>query len=98
MFVGCRGNTDPNTGISASGRAWISTDVGIVRQIYDTYDTKIRPGIIISQTSDLLKSLRFLYENREIMKEMGLVGYMSAKKGFTWDTQMEQFENVFDEV
>lgn len=90
------GTPNPILEASACGRAWISTDVGIVSILNNITTTTIKPGFIIKNESELLEKLEILYKNRQIMKEMGLIGSMCCKKNFTWENQIKQFEKIFD--
>jgi glycosyltransferase involved in cell wall biosynthesis len=89
------GTPTPVLEASACGRVWVSTDVGIVRLIMDAADTKVKPGFIINNPSELLDKLKFLHENRDIMREMGSIGGICAKRAFSWDVQIKQFDVIF---
>ncbi len=89
------GTPNPILEASACGRTWISTNVGIVELLNNVSD-EIKPGIIIDNHNDLISNLRFLYENKNIMKKMGFNARKSVVENFSWDRQIVQFKNVFD--
>ncbi|QGR53989.1 glycosyltransferase [Moumouvirus maliensis] len=92
------GTPTPILEASASGRAWISTNVGIVGLINDACSDPIKPGLIINDDSELLPCLKYLYQNKNIMKQMGYNGWITTQKEFTWDTKIKQFHNVFKKI
>lgn len=92
------GTPNPILEASACGRAWISTDVGIVNLLNNITTITIKPGFIVNDTLELLEKLELLHKNRRIMKEMGLVGSMCCKKAFIWEHQVKQFEIVFNQA
>lgn len=92
------GTPNPILEASACGRAWISTDVGIVSVLNKVTTTPIKPGFIIKDSTELLEKLESLYKNRPLMKEMGLIGSMCCKKAFIWENQLKQFEVIFNQA
>lgn len=89
------GTPNPILEASSCGRAWVSTEVGIVRLLNDVYNEDIRPGIIIKNYIELLDKLKFLHLNRDIMRKMGQIGRKSVEKEFSWDIRIKQFHQIF---
>jgi len=92
------GTPNPILEAAACGKPWISTNVGIVNILNNITATTIKPGFIINDPSELLEKLEILHKNRAILREMGMIGSMCVKRGFTWDNQVKQFETVFNLV
>jgi glycosyltransferase involved in cell wall biosynthesis len=94
----CEGTPNPILEASASGRAWISTDVGIVRILYNSSSDDIKPGFIVSDKSEILDKLKFLHINRDIMSKMGEMGRNCIEKNFDWKNRVKQFDFAINEL
>lgn len=79
---------------SASGRAWVSTNVCGVDLLNNIVDNQIRAGIIINNCSELLDQLQFLYDNRDAMIKMGKIGRKIVEKEFSWKNKIKQFGTI----
>jgi glycosyltransferase involved in cell wall biosynthesis len=80
---------------SASGKCWISTNVGIVGELNNN---KYGPsGIIIDRSErELKKALLKLYNNRNILVNYGNNGRKSIENGWIWEQKVKQFYDFFD--
>lgn len=88
------GTPNPILEASATGRAWISTDVGIVRAMAND-STKGEPGLIISRSAHALRhAIETLNKNREKVLRMGEAGRSAIDNGWRWWQKMEQFRTV----
>jgi len=96
----CEGTPNQILEGSSSGRAFISTDVGIVSPLNNTIDPIGKPcGLIIGGTSeDLTSALNKLYDNRQMMVDMGKNGRNAVEKGWDWQNKTKQFYDLFNGV
>ena len=90
----------PNQILEASsmGKCWISTDVGIVRELNNTINN-CEAGIIINRNEkELEEALLKLYYNREFIINYGINGRKNIDFDWGWDKKVEQFYNFFDNL
>jgi hypothetical protein len=89
----------PNQILEASscGKCWISTNVGIVNELYKTIPDN-PCGMIINRTEkDLETALLYLYDNRNLIKLYGENGRMAIEKCWDWRIKVKQFFSLFDD-
>ena len=80
------------------GKCWISTDVGIVRELNNTINN-CEAGIIINRNEkELEEALLKLYYNREFIINYGINGRKNIDFDWGWDKKVEQFYNFFDNL
>lgn len=89
------GTPNPILEASSSGRAWVSTDVGIVRPLMNSCQIPHRPGLLISRkTLSLVHAIRYLDQNRSELVKMGSYGRRAVEKEWTWCHRVEQFRTA----
>lgn len=90
------GTPNPILEASACGRTWVSTSVGLVPLLQELATDSIKPGLVINRnTAELIRALRYLYENPDIMRKMGKMAHQIVRKHFSWETQIQQYDQVF---
>jgi glycosyltransferase involved in cell wall biosynthesis len=93
------GEGTPNQILEASscGKCWVSTNVGIVTPLYNTY--KNNPtGIIINRIkSELKQALSTLYNNRDMIVDFGKNGRRAIEKSWDWSIKSQQFYELFNQ-
>jgi hypothetical protein len=96
------GTPNPILEASATGRAWISTDVGIVSEINEDarrVGCKAPPGLIIPrQVSALRQAVIKLRDNRGLLETMGAVGRYVIEKRWQWGDKAEQYRDALHAV
>lgn len=92
------GTPNPILEASASGRTWISTDVGIVSLLYNSGKDNIKPGIIINEPDELLPNLKLLHENKKMMYAMGKIARENVAKDFSWDIRIKAYNKIFNVI
>lgn len=92
------GTPNPILESSACGRTWVSTNVGIVELLYNLGNDDVRPGIIIDDINKLLSSLEYLYQNKNIMYQMGKMARDCVEKEFSWNIRIKAFDSVLDSL
>ena len=109
-FSKCEGTPNQILEASSSGRAFISTDVGIVSSLNSTIDPIKNPcGIIIDnlleneqieneQKEGLIKALNELYNNRQLIVEMGQNGRKCVEQEWSWNIKVKQFYDLFNSI
>jgi hypothetical protein len=81
---------------SSSGKCWISTNVGIVSELYNTIDNNPCGLIINRDTTELKNALFKLYDNRNLIVEYGLNGRKAIEKCWDWSIKIQQYYDIFD--
>lgn len=89
------GTPTPILEASACRLTWVSTDVGIVRSIWDC-SLEPKAGFIIQDQHQMLQSLRILHENRPLLRQMQQSAYRAVTQFFSWDLKIRNFDVIFD--
>ncbi len=93
------GTPNPILEASSCGRAWISTDVGVVRAMSMSAPPGTRPGMIISRQVNALKhAINYLDQHRDEVVQMGLNGRKAIESEWTWEKKVNQFRHAIREV
>ena len=93
------GTPNPVLEASASGVPWISTDVGNVRELYESPPTGQRPGLIVPQQEALvLSEVRSLMGERLRLRAMGAAGRAAVLAKWTWAQRAEPFRTALRTV
>jgi len=93
------GTPNPVLEASACGIPWISTDVGNVRELYESVPDGLRPGIIIAQQPALvLDEVRALTKERDRLPPMGAAGRQAILEKWTWAQRVEPFRRAIRAV
>lgn len=92
----CEGTPNQILESSSCGRCWVSTDVGIVNEVYNTFDNN-PTGIIIKKDEESFKSsLMKLYNNRQLIIDYGENGRKAIEKKWDWKDRLESFKKMFE--
>lgn len=79
---------------SASGKPWISTNVGIVQKLIASAPNDCKPGFIIETIDQLIDKLLYLHKHRFVLKQMGVVGRDCVVKHFNLTNSIKVFDSV----
>lgn len=88
------GTPNPILEASSSAKAWISTDVGIVKVMASsaTFD---RPGMVINRSASALKhAIQYMHQHREECVKMGQSGRSAIDSNWSWKAKVEQFRHA----
>lgn len=88
------GTPNPILEASSSGRAWVSTRVGIVEAL----NRKRQCGIIVDDLDQIVPALQRLRQDQELMKQMGNNGRISVARNFSWSRRLVAFHNLFARI
>jgi hypothetical protein len=98
----CEGTPNPILEASASGRAWISTDVGIVTDLNasaDRLNASLPAGMVIPREASILRVLLSrLTKDREKVARMGAVGWRAIQADWSWACKAEAFATALQEL
>jgi glycosyltransferase involved in cell wall biosynthesis len=87
------GTPNPILEASCSGIPWVSTDVGIVRELWDHTDGK--GGIIVERRVDaLVEAVRQCHRERGVLWERGAQGAKAVRDYWTWETRARSFDEA----
>jgi glycosyltransferase involved in cell wall biosynthesis len=92
------GTPNPILEASACGRTWVSTNVGIVELLYNLAEFDIKPGLIIENQNYLLPKLKYLYDNKNIMYQMGKLAREYVVNHFSWEKRVRPFGDIFSMI
>lgn len=88
------GTPNPVLEAAASGRAWISTRVGIVPE----FTTAAQEAFIIERSVEhLVNRIAFLLNNRNLLISMGKENQAKAKE-WDWSVKVRKFEKFFTQI
>ncbi|MBU1213454.1 MAG: glycosyltransferase, partial [Alphaproteobacteria bacterium] len=97
-YSACEGTPNPILEASAIGRAWISTDVGIVSELLvDAHAMGFAapPGIVIPREPVFLaRALEMLRDDRELVLSMAGCGYQVVTERWNWAEKSQQFKQA----
>lgn len=89
------GTPNPILEASCSSRAWISTDVGIVKALAQTNDPSNPPGMIIGRSVSALKhAIQTMHMDRNLCVSMGEQGRSAIEAQWTWKARSNQFRQA----
>jgi len=98
----CEGTPNPIIEASATGRAWISPDVGIVSELNQdamSLDCSAPPGLIIPRQDNVLReAIKKLRDNRHMLETMGAVGRHVIEQRWQWKDKAEQYRDALHAV
>lgn len=93
------GTPNPVIEAAACGVPFLSTDVGNVRELYESLPTGPRPGIIVPQEPKIvLDAVRELEKDRERLALMGAAGRAAILARWTWPMRVEPFRRAIRAV
>lgn len=94
----CEGTPNPILEASATGRGWLSTDVGICSSFLEDASTLYQggepcsPGWIIPREVSILKAaLERLRDDRDLVVRMGIAAFDTAINFWGWERKAEQY-------
>lgn len=94
-FSACEGTPNPILEAASTGRAWVSTNVGIVPELMQdalAMGHITPPGIIIPREPSMLRrALEILRDDRDLCVRMGEVSRAVIARHWTWRTKVEQY-------
>jgi glycosyltransferase involved in cell wall biosynthesis len=97
-FSACEGTPNPILEAAATGRAWISTNVGIVPELMQdalAMGQTTPPGLIVPREIPMLrKALQILRDDRDLCVRMGEVSRAVIQKHWTWRIKVEQYREA----
>jgi len=101
-FSSAEGTPNVVTESASCGRAWISTDVGIVQEFFNgalQLGEKTNSGFITTREVATLENLlRYINSNRNMLPEMGRVGRHVVKAYWDWKIRSESFRRALKRV
>jgi glycosyltransferase involved in cell wall biosynthesis len=81
---------------SSSGKCWVSTDVGIVSELFNTLENNPTGIIIKRDEQELINALLKLYFDRELIITYGENGRRAVENKWDWKDRADQFFTIFD--